>query len=220
MPVGVRTGALVVRWMGRLLVGAVLMGLLILGGTVFRVWQVARSEDHSRADIAVVLGAAQYNGTPTDVLKWRLQHALNLYREQATPVLVTVGGKQPGDKFTEAEASKNWLVEHGVPASAVVTVAEGRDTLGSIRAVATEAERRGWRSAIMVSDPWHSLRTRTMARDAGLDAWASPVRSGPIVQTRSTQIRYIVRETGALLYYRLTHVAADETSENSGVGVG
>ena len=69
---------------------------------------------------------------------------------------------------------------------------------------------------MIVSDPWHSLRARTMARDAGLTAWTSPTRSGPVVQTRETQARYIVRETGALLFYRLTHASVD--TETSGLG--
>jgi uncharacterized SAM-binding protein YcdF (DUF218 family) len=69
---------------------------------------------------------------------------------------------------------------------------------------------------LIVSDPWHSLRARQMARDSGLTAWASPTRSGPVVQTRETQARYIVRETGAMLYYELTHASVD--TETSGLG--
>jgi uncharacterized SAM-binding protein YcdF (DUF218 family) len=92
----------------------------------------------------------------------------------------------------------------------VLVVGEGRDTLGSIRAVAAMARQRGLSTAMIVSDPWHSLRARTMAQDEGLQAWASPTHSGPIVQTRSTQFRYILRETGALLYYRLLRAPADD----------
>jgi uncharacterized SAM-binding protein YcdF (DUF218 family) len=88
-------------------------------------------------------------------------------------------------------------------------VPEGSDTLGSLRAAARKAADRGWRTAVIVSDPWHSLRARTMADDLGLDAWTSPTHSGPIVQTRQTQIRYILYETAALLYYRATKSSAD-----------
>jgi uncharacterized SAM-binding protein YcdF (DUF218 family) len=98
----------------------------------------------------------------------------------------------------------------------VVAVGEGSDTLGSLRAVAVEAERRGWHSALLVSDPWHSLRARTMARDDGIEAWTSPTHSGPVVRTRETQVRYIIRETAALLFYRLTHASVE--TEGSGLG--
>jgi len=121
-----------------------------------------------------------------------------------------------GDAYTEAEAGRRYLVARGVPASAVTAVAVGGDTLTSLRAVAERARVDGWSSALIVSDPWHSLRARTMARDSGLDAWTSPTRSGPVVQTRETQARYIVRETGALLYYGITHDSVD--TPTTGVG--
>jgi len=66
---------------------------------------------------------------------------------------------------------------------------------------------------VLVSDPWHSFRARTMAGDLGLEAWTAPTHSGPVVQERVTQLRYIVRETGALLYYRLTRTPADDLFE-------
>jgi uncharacterized SAM-binding protein YcdF (DUF218 family) len=90
----------------------------------------------------------------------------------------------------------------------VVPIGEGRDTLESLRAVASRAAAAGWHTAVIVSDPWHSLRSRTMSDDLGLTAWTSPTRSGPIVATRTIQARYIVRESVALLDYRLTHAPA------------
>jgi uncharacterized SAM-binding protein YcdF (DUF218 family) len=193
----------------RLVFGAVLVGALVVGGTLFRVWQVARVDDRDSADIVVVLGAAQYDGTPSAVLGSRLDHAARLWRDGVAPVIVTVGGRRDGDTYTEAEAGRNYLTSYGIPQEAVVPVGEGRDTLESLRAVARRAGTEGWRTAVLVSDPWHSLRARTMADDLGLAAWTSPTRSGPIVQTRSIQAQYIVRESAALLYYRFTHSPAE-----------
>ncbi|AUS81861.1 YdcF family protein [Actinoalloteichus sp. AHMU CJ021] len=187
------------------------MGLFVVGGTLFRVWQVARDDDRGPADVVIVLGAAQYNGRPSAVLEARLEHTAQLYADGVADRVLTVGGSRAGDVYTEAEAGRNWLIDRGVPEAAIVPVGEGSDTLGSVRAAAEEAERQGWRSAVIVSDPWHSLRAVTMARDAGLDASASPTRRGPIVQTREMQAKYIIRETAALLHYRATHapVAVD-----------
>ncbi|MCI2420936.1 YdcF family protein [Saccharopolyspora sp. K220] len=202
--------------LGRVVVGALLVGLLVVGGTAFRVWQVARADDRRPVDIVVVLGAAQYHGKPSDVLLARLEQALELYQDGLTKYIVTVGGRLPGDAYTEAEASKKWLSGKGVPADQIVDVDVGSDTLGSMAAVAQLSEQRGWSSALIVSDPWHSLRARTMANDLGLQSWASPARSGPVVQTREVQFRYIIRETGALLYYRLTHASAELTGDGLG----
>jgi uncharacterized SAM-binding protein YcdF (DUF218 family) len=203
-------------WVFRLFVGGLLVAALVLGGTAFSVWQVARIDDRQPVDAVVVLGAAQYDGEPSSIFASRLRHAEALYEQGIAPRIVTTGGGRAGDVYTEAEAGRRYLIDRGVPADDVVAVAEGSDTLGSLQAVAARANQDGWHSALVVSDPWHSLRARTMARDTGLYAWTSPTRSGPVVQTRETQLRYIVRETAALLYYRLTHASVD--TEISGLG--
>lgn len=210
-------GAGAASWVRRSVLGAVLIVLLVIGGTAFRVWQVARVDDRAQADIIVVLGAAQYNGRPSQILQARLEHAQRLFQDGVAPTVVTAGGSKAGDAYTEAEAGARWLQEHGLPASATVAVGEGRDTLGTLRAVAERARESGWGSAVVVSDPWHSLRARTMANDLGLTAWSSPTHTGPVVQTRETQARYIFRETGALLYYRLSKNPADDIG---GAGLG
>ncbi|MCX2731584.1 YdcF family protein [Saccharopolyspora sp. NFXS83] len=204
------------RVLRRTALGAVLMVLLLLGGTGFRVWQVARTDDRRPVDMIVVLGAAQYHGKPTPVLRARLEQALELYEQGLAEHVVTVGGSQEGDEYTEAEAGKLWLAKHGVPESKISIEPTGSDTLGSLRAVGAMAKQNNWNSALIVSDPWHSLRARTMAGDFGLDAWASPTRSGPMVQTRSTQLHYIIRETGGLLFYRLTHAPAEVVGDGLG----
>jgi uncharacterized SAM-binding protein YcdF (DUF218 family) len=198
-------------WPVRVLVGAVLVAAFLVGGTAFRVWYVARADDRRPVDAVVVLGAAQYDGEPSSVFAARLRHAEALYEQELAPRIVTVG-----DAYTEAEAGRRYLIGRGVPPSAVVAVGEGSDTLGSLRAVDARAQQDGWDTALVVSDPWHSLRARTMARDSGLEAWTSPTRSGPVVQTRETQARYIARETAALLYYTITKAQVD--TETTGLG--
>jgi uncharacterized SAM-binding protein YcdF (DUF218 family) len=198
------------QWLRRGLIGLVLMLALVVGGTGFRVWEEARQDDRTKADAVVVLGAAQYAGRPSPILEARLEHAKLLYDRGVAGYIITGGGRQTGDRYTEAEAGVRWLTTHGVPRTKVIAVGEGNDTLGTINAVARMAQERGWSSAVIVSDPWHSLRARTMARDAGLSAWTSPTHTGPVVQTRETQAKYILRETGALLYYRIFNAPADD----------
>lgn len=193
----------VTRWVRRAVAGAVIMALVLVGGTALRVWYVARADERPNVDAIVVLGAAQYNGTPSEVFAHRLGQAKELYDQGVAPRIVTTGGRADGDTYSEAESGATWLTENGVPESDVLVVPTGADTLHSIRAVAQEMQDREWTTTVVVSDPWHSLRARTMAEDAGLKAWTSPTHSGPIVQTRETQAWYIARETAALLYHNL-----------------
>ncbi|MEV2275043.1 YdcF family protein [Nocardiopsis sp. NPDC049922] len=195
-----------VRWV----IALVLLTLLALPpGTWAWVWYTARQDDRGPTDAIVVLGASQYNGVPSPIFEARLRHAQSLYLSGVAPVIVTVGGKQPADNYTEAASGRNWLVEVGVPADRVVAVEEGRDTLQSIRAVAEVFEANGWETATLVSDPWHSLRSERMAEDNGIEAGASPSRSGPAVIERRTQLWYITRETVSLWYYWIFNDSSD-----------
>ncbi|WP_409494838.1 YdcF family protein [Amycolatopsis sp. cmx-11-12] len=197
------------NWVRRIVAGALLVVVAVIGGTAFRVWQVAREDVRDQADVIVVLGAAQYNGRPSEIFQARLAKAKALYDQGVAKTIVTAGGKKADDNYTEAHAGAQWLRKRGVPASATLPVGEGSDTLRSLRAVAEQVQKRGWKTAVLVSDPWHSFRARVMADDLGLESWTSPTHHGPVVQTRETQARYIVRETGALLYYRLTKSPVD-----------
>lgn len=197
------------RWLVRGLLGLVAVVLLLVGGSAFRIWQYARIDDRAHADVILVLGAAQYDGDPSSILENRLNHAKTLYDEGIAGQIVTVGGRKPKDRYTEAEAGDMYLSRNGVPANRITEVNTGNDTLTSLRAAATVLQQHGWHSAVLVSDPWHMFRSETMAVDSGIDAWTSPTHSGPAVETRQTQAWYIIRETAALLFYRVTKAPAD-----------
>ncbi len=193
-------GVLLLRLVRRLVAAAGVVVLLVVAGTAASIWWTARQDDRPKSDAIVVLGASQFDGRPSSVFKARLQHARALWEDGVAPRVVTVGGSQPGDRTTEAEAGAVFLKERGVD---VVAVPEGRNTLESMEAVEGLMADQGWDSAVLVTDPWHSLRSRTMARDQGIAAETSPTRAGPSVRTRDTQLRYIARETAAYLYYRV-----------------
>lgn len=177
--------------------------LLVVGWTAFRVWKVARDDSRTPADVIVVLGASQFDGRPSAIFRARLDHAKALYDDGVAPFVVTVGGNRQGDRFTEAGAGAAYLRSQGVERSALAEVAEGSDTLTSLQAVAALAKERRWTNVLLVTDPWHSFRARSMARRLGLDAETSPTRTGPVVQGRLRELRYIARETAAYLHYRV-----------------
>jgi uncharacterized SAM-binding protein YcdF (DUF218 family) len=198
--VGVRIGNLLNRVAG----AAVLAFVLLVVSTGLAIWWTARQDSRPASDAIVVLGTAQYNGVPSSIFEARLEHAVALYEAGVAPVIVTVGGKADGDQFSEAEAGQAYLSEQGIPDDALLAVPEGADTLESIRAVSAAFGGRGWTSAVIVTDPWHAMRAERMAEDSGMEADSSPTRQGPAVQTRTTQFRYILRETAAYLLYRVT----------------
>lgn len=171
----------------------------------FRVWWQSRHDEVHSADVIVVLGAAQYNGKPSPVLRARLDQAAYLYEEDLAKLVIVTGGKRPGDRFTEAGVSEGYLAtEYGIPEEDILQEKEGSTTLESLRAVGEMAEEQGLDSALLVSDPLHSERIKRMALDEGFDeaytSWASYER---LDRSRETKARELVREVGALLVYEL-----------------
>lgn len=177
----------------------------VLGITAWAVWSAAHHDEASeidRVDVIVVLGAAQYQGVPSPVLRGRLEHAALLYRQGRADRVLVLGAGRPGDVSTEAEAGRDYLVDHGLPPEAVVALPVGSTTLESLRAAASWMRERGLASAFLVSDPWHNLRIRRMARDLGIEAYVSATwRSA--ARSVHTRLQGYLREVFAYLYYRL-----------------
>jgi uncharacterized SAM-binding protein YcdF (DUF218 family) len=122
-----------------------------------------------------VLGAAQWDGVPSPVLKARLDHALDLYKREVAPYIVTTGSKQKGDRFTEAYAGLTYLLERGVSESKIIVVVDGSDTYQSLSATSSAIQLAGiGNKVLLVSDPYHALRAKEIAREVGLEPSFSP----------------------------------------------
>ena len=177
----------------------------VLGGVVFvaaavytvafvLVLAAAQLDEREPADAIVVLGAAQYNGRPSPVLRARLDHALELLNERLASAIVVTGGVGRGDTESEADVGRRYLLARQVPDSALIVQPQGRSTEASMRAVAAWLGDRGRRRAILVSDPFHMLRLRLEARRNGLEAYTSPTDSSPISDDPVLELRFLAIE--------------------------
>lgn len=153
-----------------------------------------RLDTRRPAHAIVVLGAAQYDGRPSPVLRARVDHAVALWRRGLAPVLITTGGRGKGDTTTEAAVERRYAMKHGVPDSAILVEAEGRSTRESLRNVSAMLGEDA-REVILVSDPFHMLRLSILARRFGLRPRTSPTRTSPISANRSAFWRYTLQES-------------------------
>ena len=177
--------------------------LTILVVMLFTLWAISAaavliwsSRDEARpAQAIVVLGAAQYAGKPSPVLRARLDHALDLWNRHLASLLILTGGTGPGDTTSEAAVGRNYARKHGVPDSAILVENEGRTTSESMRAVAGMLEVRGLQSALLVSDPFHMLRLRILARRFGFTPYTSPTQTSPISPNREARWKYMFSES-------------------------
>lgn len=183
-----------------------LLGLLLapVVASAVAVWRTAHTDEASRidhADAIIVFGAAQYGGVPSPTFRGRLDHGALLYRGGFGDRILVLGAGQPGDQFTEAEAGAAYLVQAGVPAEAVTASPEGRTTFESLEGAAERMREMGVDSAFLVSDPWHNLRIRRMARDLGIEGYVSATWQSA-ARSQGTRFQGYLRETFAYLYYR------------------
>ena len=171
--------------------GAVVAWLLSFLGVL--VW--GARDMATDADAIVVLGAAQYAGRPSPVLKARLDHAVGLWKRGIAPRLVLTGGKGTGDTTSEAEVGKRYAIKAGVADSAILIENEGRTTSASLEAVARIMEAHRLERAVLVSDPFHMLRLQILAGQFGITSVTSPTRSSPISANRLEALAYIMSES-------------------------
>lgn len=156
------------------------VALLYVGVTAIQVWQVGRTDQTRSVDVIVVLGAAQYDGRPSPQLKARLDRAVELFEDGWAPAIAVTGGSMPGDRFTEAEASRRYLVSRGVPGDAITGEDQGRSTWESLQRLGEVLESEGRTRVLLVSDPFHLLRVRLSAREVGLIVASTPSHHGPV----------------------------------------
>ena len=173
---------------------AVLIGYLAF--TFVQVLLASRSDDTAKSDAVVVLGAAQYDGRPSPVLRGRLDHALQLYRDGVAPRIVVTGSKQPGDRFTEAFAGFQYLRDQGVPESAITVVDDGSSSWESLAAANRVLDQQGVSTVTLVSDGYHNLRLGGISGEIGMDAVESPSSEGGSVPE-------LIRETGLVALGRI-----------------
>ena len=180
----------------RMLFTSTITALLVL----WACWMVAvlvwSTLDQARpAESIVVLGAAQYDGHPSPVLRARLDHAVDLWNHHMARIVILTGGTGAGDTTSEAAVGRSYLKKHGIPERAILLEKEGRTTRESMLAVSRILSDRGMKSAILVSDPFHMLRLWILSRRFGFVPYTSPTRTSPISPNREARWRYMLSES-------------------------
>jgi uncharacterized SAM-binding protein YcdF (DUF218 family) len=181
-----------------LVIAAAAVAVVVPVAAFAQVLTSSRATDTVRTDVVVVLGASQFWGRPSPVLEARLARGRALYEQQVAPRIVTVGGKQPGDRTTEAAAGRAWLTSQGVAGADVVAVPEGHDTLQSLIAVAHLMSDHGWQTATIVTDPAHEARSLAIARALGIEAHGAPTLTGA---GSVVTLDYLARESAGLAWF-------------------
>jgi uncharacterized SAM-binding protein YcdF (DUF218 family) len=193
----------ILKW-AVLLIIVVLVSISGYWAYLYRAVRASAALDEAQAaDVIVVLGAAQYNGRPSKILKARLDHVLQLYKKGYSKAVITTGGYGPDPNYSEAQVSTKYLTEHGVDAEHIITEQASLTTRDSISAAADMMKSKSWTTVVVVSDGFHLYRLKEMFDDAGIVAYASPAPASPIEGSASQRFWYSLREVILFSAYRL-----------------
>lgn len=173
--------------------------MLVVAGWVLIVAEIlatGRRDEAQAADAIVVLGAAQYDGKPSPVLRARLDHAMRVWDRHLAPLLIVTGGIGVGDTTSEAAVGRRYAIGHGVPDSLIVLESHGLTTSQSMSAVAAYLKSRPIKGdVILVSDPFHMLRLSILAKRLGLTPYTSPTPTSPISANQTQRWSYVLSES-------------------------
>jgi uncharacterized SAM-binding protein YcdF (DUF218 family) len=162
------------RTVWNVVVAAFSVTMLATAWIAIRIERQATLNEARPADVILVLGAAEYRGRPSPVLKARLDHALDLFRQHLAPHIMTTGGAGGDPVFTEGDVGRDYLTSQGVPPEAIVVEGEGSSTVASTALAGEIMRRMGMQSAIVVSDGYHIYRVKKMLEGRGITVYGSP----------------------------------------------
>lgn len=187
----------------------VLLVLTALGILYEQVDTRAQVDAARRADVIIVLGCSVWpNEQPSPALAARTRHALELYRAGYAPHLIFTGGVGQYPP-AESEVMRRIAAAEGIPSDVMLLDDQSHSTEENLANAKQFMDTHGWRTAVVVSDPFHILRAETIAHDLGMDVYGSPAHNSPTYTQWNLRMRYTAREVLALVWYRITRVTGE-----------
>ncbi|KAA3644775.1 MAG: YdcF family protein [Chloroflexi bacterium] len=190
------------KWFWRVIVAVSILGTLVIAYIAVDIYRFSLQDQTQPADAAIVLGAAVWEDEPSPVFRERINHAIGLYFRGTVSAIIFTGGRSSEDLLSEAEAAKNYAVEHGVPADIIFIEVESTITFENLSFASQIVEQEGFGTVLLVSDPLHMKRAMMMAADLGLEVYSSPTPTS-LYQSVRTRGEFLIREVYFLISYDL-----------------
>lgn len=184
------------------LLGIFLLLAIYLAATALSIWQYASVDEKQSADTAIVLGAGTADGEISPVFRERIHHGIWLYQNGYVDTLIFTGGVGEGNIRSDAWVAGQYAIEQGVPAEHILLEEESVITQENIANAKKIMDEKGYRTAIIVSDPLHMKRAMLMARDYGIEAYSSPTPTSRYISLK-TKIPFLAREEFFYIGYKV-----------------
>lgn len=176
--------------------------ILIFSALIAGIYRYGTVSDLQKADTIIVLGAAQWNGNPSQIFQARLDRARELYKQGYAASIIVTGGKTMENINSDSSIGKEYLTQRDISANLIFVEEYSRTTLQNLMFAQKIMKARDFRSAILISHDFHMARAERMAQDLGITAFSAPVET----QSELSKLRYTIREIGMYGAYLLFHI--------------
>lgn len=185
----------------KILVIFCLLFILYVVWNVVSICVYSSRDETCKADVAIVLGAATYDGEVSPVYRERLNHSIVLYEQNYIEKIIVTGGYGEGNEQTDAYAARRYLAAKGVPEAAVLLEEKSSITQENLENAKVLMDEKGYKTALIVSDPLHMKRAMLLAEDTGMEAYNSPTAT-TMYRSLGTKAPFLAREVFFYIGYK------------------
>lgn len=193
------------RRLFKLAVMILITAIVTLGYLAVSIYFYKNDQIPNQADAAIVLGAEVWGEEPSPVFRERINHAINLYKNDKVSKIIFTGGQGNGKVETEAIVAKKYAILQGVIESDILTETQSRTTYQNLYYAKQVAQNHPGNQFFIVSDPLHMKRAMLMAKDLGLKAYPSPTPTTRY-KTLNSQFPFLLREIYFYIHYQVSRL--------------
>ena len=142
-----------------------------------RIYNYSTQYSEEKSDVAIVLGAAINNGTPSPVFRERINHSIYLYKKGVVKKLIYTGGKGKGQVQTESEVAKSYAIHKGVKKEDILIEEKSKNTVENLSEAKKIMDSNKLKNALLISDPFHMKRGVMYAENNDIHYKPSPTKT-------------------------------------------
>ena len=151
--------------------------ILILGISIFVVIESliiyeSNNKYNHECDYVIVLGARLNGSSPSPLLRYRLEAALQYHQKFPNTKIIVSGGQGDGEDISEAKAMKDYLVEKGIDESLIITEDKSTNTNENIiysKEIIEEKTNKDY-DVVIITNGFHCFRSKLLANKHNLTA--------------------------------------------------
>ncbi len=158
------------------------LALVLISFFIIEIFIVSNGvkRDNEKVDYIVILGAMVRGETPSLMLRERLDASLNYLKSHNEIKVILSGGQGPGEKISEAEAMKRYLIKNGIEENRIIKEENSTSTMENLqftRDRIKEIDSKKDIKLMIVTNDFHMFRAKFLAKRNDFKAYGIPANT-------------------------------------------